>query len=131
MNCYFDTSIFNQILDDFDKDLVISTIKKKHLTAIPSLVNLCEILQTPDKKRKQELLNIYHQVRDDFHALKPFTTLMRDTVKAIQEGSIYVEVNMPIAINSETELLCIEALKDKGSAFDGYALDARNWLTEE
>ena len=52
MNCYFDTSIYNQILDDHDKDLVIKKIKRQHITAIPSLVNLCEILQTPDEGRK-------------------------------------------------------------------------------
>lgn len=131
MNCYFDTSIYNQILDDPDKDLVIQRIKKKHITVIPSIVNLCEILQTPDDKRKQELLNIYHQIRNNYHALKPFTTLLRDAVNAIQKGNNYVEVNMPVAINSETELLCKEALEDKGVEFNRYALDARKWLDEE
>lgn len=131
MNCYFDTSIYNQILDDPDKDLVIKKIKRKRITAIPSLVNLCEILQTPDEGRKQSLLSIYHEIRDDYHALKPFTTLLKDAVIAIQEGNIYVEANMPVAIDGDTEQLCKDALKDTGKEFDEYALKAREWLFKE
>ncbi|MEA2006252.1 MAG: hypothetical protein U9O50_08375 [Acidobacteriota bacterium] len=131
MNCYFDTSIYNRILDDQDKDLIIENIKRKSITAIPSLVNLCEILQTPDKERKQSLLSIYHEIRNDYHALKPFTILLRDAVEAIQEGNIYVEVNMPVKIDAETEQLCKDVLKNPGKEFDEYALKARGWLFEE
>ena len=131
MNCYFDTSIYNRILDGQDKDLIIENIKKKNITAIPSLVNLCEILQTPDKERKQSLLSIYHEIRNEYHALKPFPILLRDAVEAIQKGNIYVEVNMPVRIDAETEQLCKDALKDSGKEFDEYALKARGWLFEE
>ncbi len=130
MNCYFDTSIYNQILDDSDKNLVIKKIKTKRITAIPSLVNLCEILQTPDEKRKQSLLSIYHEIRGDYHHLKPFTILLKDAVIAIQEGNIYVEANMPVEINEITEQICKDALKDTGKGFDEQALKARDWLFE-
>jgi hypothetical protein len=130
MNCYFDTSIYNQILDDTDKDMVIEKIKKKRITAIPSLLNLCEILQTPEVQRKQNLLSIYHEIRGDYHHLKPFTTLLKDTVIAIQEGKIYVEANMPVEIDDITEQLCKNALKDSGKEFDEQALKARKWLFE-
>jgi len=131
MNCYFDTSIYNQILDEPDNNLLIKQIKKKHITAIPSLLNLCEILQTPDKVRKLSLLRIYEEIRGEYHHLKPFTTLLRDAVSTIQEGNIYVEVNMPVAINDVTEQLCKDALKDSGKGFDEYALRARDWLFGE
>lgn len=130
MNCYFDTSIYNQILNDSDKDMVIKKMKKKHLTAIPSLVNLCEVLQTPDAGRKQSLLSIYHEIRGDYHHLKPFTILLKDAVMAIQEGNIHVEANMPVEINEITEQLCKDALKDTGKEFDEQALKAREWLFE-
>jgi hypothetical protein len=130
MNCYFDTSIYNQILDDPDKDMLIEKIKKKRITAIPSLVNLCEILQTPEAERKQNLLSIYHEIRGDYHHLKPFTILLKDTVIAIQEGNIYVEANMPVEIDDITEQLCKNALKDSGKEFDEQALKAREWLFE-
>jgi hypothetical protein len=131
MNCYFDTSIYNQILDDSDKDLVIKKIKTKGIKAIPSLVNLCEILQTSDKGRKQSLLNIYHEIRNDYHALKPFTILLKDAVIAIQKGNIYVEANMPVKIDDITEQLCEEALKDTGKEIFESALKAREWLFKE
>lgn len=131
MNCYFDTSIYNQILDDPDKDLIIKKIKKERITAIPSLVNLCEILKTKDVGRKQNLLSVYHEIRDDYHALKPFTNLLRDATLAIQKGNVYIEVNMPVVIDGDTEQLCRDALKDAGEEFDEYALKAREWLFED
>ncbi len=131
MNCYFDTSIYNKILDDQDKDLIIEDIKKKDIIAIPSLVNLCEILLTPDEKRKQRLLGIYHEIRNEYHALKPFTILLKDAVETIQKGDIYVKVNMPVKIDAETEQICKDALKDTGKEFDKYALNAREWLFEK
>lgn len=131
MNCYFDTSIYNQILDDPDKDSVLESIKKKRITAIPSLVNLCEILQTPIEERKQGLLNIYNEIRDDYHPLKPFPILLRDAVLAIQEGNISVKANMSVAIDGATEQLCKDALKDSGKEFDEYTLKARDWLFSE
>lgn len=131
MNCYFDTSIYNNILGSSDKDLVIQKIKDKHITAIPSLVNLCELLQTKDHNRKKKLLSVYHEVRDEFHALKPFTILLSDSTEALRQGNLYVEVNIPIAINEKTEQLCKEALKEAGKEFDAYALKARKWIFEE
>jgi hypothetical protein len=125
MNCYFDTSIYNQILDDSDKDMVIELIKKKHITTIPSLVNLCEILKTTDADRKQNLLSVYDRIRNNYHALKPFTRLLRDALIAIQKGNLYIELNMPVAIDDNTEQLCRDALKDPGKGFDEYALKAR------
>lgn len=131
MNCYFDTSVYNRILDDPDKDLLLKNIKKKHITAIPSLVNLCELLQTTGEARKQSLLSIYNEIRDDYHPLKPFTALLRDAVLAVQEGNIDVKANMPVAIDDTTEQLCIDVLKDSGKEFDQYALKARARLFGE
>lgn len=131
INCYFDTSIYNQFLDDSDKNLVIEKIKKKGITAIPSLVNLCEILQTSDKGRNQSLLNIYHEIRNDYHALKPFTILLKDAVIAIQKGNLYVEANMPVKIDDITEQFCKEALKDTGKGIFESAMKAREWLFKE
>jgi hypothetical protein len=118
-------------LDDSDKDLIIQKIRGKHITAIPSLINLCEILATPDTERKQNLLNIYDSVRNDYHALKPFTILLRDAILAIYKGEYYIDVNMPVEIGEKTEQLCKEAFKDTGKTFDDYALRAREWLYGE
>jgi len=131
VNCYFDTSIYNQILDDTDKHLIVQKIRRKRLTTIPSLVNLCEILKTNDTERKRNLLNIYDEIRDDYHALKPFTILLRDAIVALQNGNMYIEVNMPVVIDENTEQLCRDALKDTGKEFDEYALKARKWLFED
>lgn len=126
MKCYFDTSIYNRILDDPDKDLVLQNFKNEQITAIPSLVNLCELLQTANEARKQSLLGIYNHIRDDYHPLKPFPILLKDAVLAVQEGNIDVNSNMPVAIDDTTKQLCAEALKDPGKEFDKYALKARD-----
>ena len=131
VNCYFDTSIYNNILDSPDKDLIINKIKKKNITAIPSLVNLCEILQNKDLSRKKSLLGIYHEIRNNYHALKPSTILLRDTIVTLQEGNLYVEMNMPVVINEKTEQDCKEVLKNPGKLFDGYAIKARKWLYKD
>ena len=103
-----------------DKLLVngVDKIKKMNITAIPSLVNLCELVQTRDTNRKQDLLNVYHKIRNEYHALKPYTILLRDATEALQECSIYVELNMLVAIDEETEHLCRDALKDVGKEYD-------------
>jgi hypothetical protein len=101
------------------------------MTAIPSLVNLCELLQTSDEARKQSLLNVYNEIRNDYHPLKPFTTLLKDAVLVVQEGNIDVQANMAVAIDDTTKQLCIEALKDSGKEFDNYALRARDLLFRE
>jgi len=131
VNCYFDTSIYNKILDSPDKDSIIKKIKRKRITAIPSLVNLCEILRTKDVDRKHSLLSIYHEIRNDYHALKPYPFLLKDATIALQEGNLYVDVNMPVIIDEETEQLCGDVLKDAGKVFDEYALKARKWLFED
>jgi hypothetical protein len=128
MNCYFDTSIYNNILDDPKKELIIERIKSKRIRAIPSVVNLCEILFTPDEDRKQRLLNIYNEIRDDYHALKPFTELIRDATMAIQNNEDEIEVNMPIPIDGDTKEICEKALSNAGKEFDKYALKARDWV---
>jgi len=128
MNCYFDTSIYNHILDDPKKELIIEIIKSKRIRAIPSVVNLCEILFTPDKDRKQRLLNIYNEIRDDYHALKPFTELLRDATMGVQKNEDEMKVNMPIPINGDTKEICEKALSNAGEEFDKYALKARDWV---
>jgi len=130
MNCYFDTSIYNQILDDPNKDKIVQKIREKQLTTIPSLVNLCEIIMTPDAERKQKLLSIYNEIRDDYYALKPFTVLLRDAMLAIQKGEAEIDVNMAV-VEENTERLCRDALEDTGKGFDEYALKAREWLFSE
>jgi len=128
MNCCFDTSIYNHILDDPKKELIIEIIKSKRIRAIPSVVNLCEILFTPDKDRKQRLLNIYNEIRDDYHALKPFTELLRDATMGVQKNEDEMKVNMPIPINGDTKEICEKALSNAGEEFDKYALKARDWV---
>ena len=131
MKFYFDTSIINKILDDKKKDLILEKIINEDITAIPSLVNLCEILSTPDDTRKSELLNLYDVIRKDYHPLKPFPILLRDATLAIERNENEIKVNMPIKIDEETERLCKDALKDKGTFFDSYALKARDWILNE
>ncbi len=131
MNCYFDTSIYNSLLDDQNKNSIIENIKEMGLIVIPSLVNLCEILQTPNEERKQNLLNIYNEIRNRYHALKPYRMLLRDTVKAIQGSNTYIKVNLPVIINNKTDQICKNELKDSGKVLDNYALKGRKWLYED
>ncbi len=130
MNCYFDTSIYNKVLDDPKKDLIIREINKREMTTIPSAVNLCEILSTSDKERKRNLINIYHKIRNEYHALKPFTDLLRDATLAIQENKDEIEVNYPIKIDKDTEDLCRQITSSEGKEFEKYILGARKFLKE-
>jgi len=128
VNCYFDTSVYNHILDDPKRELIIERIKRKRIRAIPSVVNLCEILFTPDEQRKQRLLDIYNEIRDDYHALKPFTDLLRDATLAVQNNEDEIKVNMPIPMDGDTKEICEKALSNAGEEFDKYALKARDWV---
>lgn len=128
MNCYFDTSIYNKILDDPQKDLIIEGINKRKMTTIPSAVNLCEILSTRDKKRKRSLLNVYHKIRNEYFALKPFTELLRDATLAIQENKDEIEVNYHIEIDKDTEDLCRQITSSAGKEFEKYILGARKFI---
>lgn len=128
MNCYFDTSIYNKIFDDPKKDLIIEEINKRGMTTIPSAVNLCELLSTRDKERKRNLLNIYHKIRNEYHALKPFTDLLRDATLAIQQNKEEIEVNYPIKIDKDTEELCRQITSSEGKEFEKYILGARKYI---
>lgn len=128
MNTYFDTSIYNKILDDPQKDSIISEINERKMITIPSAVNLCEILSTSDEERKRNLLNIYHKIRNEYHALKPFTDLLRDATLAIQENKDEIEVNYPIKIDKNTEDLCRQITSLAGKGFEKYILGGREFL---
>ncbi len=131
MNCYFDTSTYNLVSDDSKKDLIIKEINKRGMTIIPSVVNLCEILSTRNEERRKELLNVYEEIRNDYHALKPFTILLKDATLAMQEEKDEIEVNRPIEIDKDTGEICREAKSSAGKEFYKYNLGAREFIKKK
>lgn len=131
MNCYFDTSIYNKILDDSHKELIIKRIKKKGLIPIPSAINLCEILSTSDENRKNDLIIIYNTVRNNYFPLKPYTWLLRESVEAVEKGIEEIEVNYPIEVNKYTEDLCRKITSNKGIELEKYIQGARKYVQEK
>ena len=131
MNCYFDTSIYNKILEDSHKELIIKKIKKKGLITIPSAINLCEILSTSDENRKNDLIIIYNTVRNNYFPLKPYTWLLKEFVEAVEKGIEKIEVNYPIEVNKYTEDLCRKITSNKGIGLEKYIQGARKYVQEK
>ena len=101
-NVYLDTSIYNRLFDDPEKERILRFIRKKNLNVIPSVVNLCELLMTSVPNRKTELIGIYQEIRNDFHPLKPFTWLLKDSVESVEKDLKDWEINYPIDITDKT-----------------------------
>lgn len=129
-NVYLDTSIYNCLLDDPDKDLILCAAKKRNLIIIPSVVNLCELLMTLDPIRKGNLIRIYNEIRNNFHPLKPFPWLLKESVECVERGVEYLEINYPINVSEETEKTCRDVMNKKGYGLDGYVQGARDYIQE-
>jgi len=129
-NVYFDTNIYNCILDDPNKEEVLKHIKRKNLIIIPSAVNLCELLVTAAQDRRIELISIYNEIRNDFHPLKPFNWLLRDSVESVQSGLEEWEINYPIDTDDITKSLCRELAQLNGRRLEPYLRHARGYIQE-
>jgi len=129
-NIYLDTSIYNCLLDDLDKDLILYAAKEKNLIIIPSAINLCELLMTLDPVRKGNLIQIYNEIRNDFHPLKPFPWLLKESIECVERGVEYLEINYPINVNEGTEKICRDVMKKKGYELDGYVQGARDYIQD-
>ena len=129
-NVYFDTSIYNRLFDDPDKERILRLIKEKSLIIIPSVVNLCELLMTNAPDRRIELIRIYNEIRNDFHPLKLFTWLLKDSVESVQNGLDEWEINYPISIIDETESICRDLISQKGVELEPYLQGARDYIQE-
>lgn len=129
-NVYFDTSIYNRLFDDPEKERVLRLIKEKTLNVIPSVVNLCELLMTSVPNRKTELIRIYQEIRNDFHPLKPFTWLLKDSVESVEKDLKDWEINYPIDITDETENICRDLIRQKGIELEPYFQGARDFIQD-
>ncbi len=128
MNCYFDTSIYNQILDDLKKDLIIKEMNRREMITIPSIINKCEILLTTDKDRKRNLLDLYETIRNDFFTLKAPPDLLRESISAIQQNKGEMEVNYPIKSDDELVDICKELKKISGIEIEKAISGAREYI---
>ena len=126
-NVYFDTNIYDRVLDDPEKQQIIERIKEKKFIVMPSVVNLCELLMISAPYRKTELMRVFHEIKDDFHTLKPYTWLLEESINNIQSGLDELEVNYPIPINDQTENVCRE-LMDKKKGELVYIQNARSFI---
>ena len=129
-NVYLDTSIYNCLLDDPDRELILCAAKKRNLIIIPSVVNLCELLMTLDPVRKGNLIRIYNEIRNDFHPLKPFPWLLKESIECVERGVEYLKINYPINVCEETEEICRDVINMKNSELDVYVQGARDYIQE-
>lgn len=130
MNCYFDTSIYNQIFDDPYKDLIIKEINRREIIIIPSIINKCEILLTRNEDRKESLLNLYDTIRNDYFPLKTPPDLLRESVLTIQQNKSEMEVNYPIKSDNEIEDICKELKNIGGLEIEKAIVGAREHIKE-
>jgi len=128
LNCYFDTSIYNQILDDAEKKLFLEKTRKRNLETIPSVINKCEILLNRDEERKRKLLELYEEIRSDYFTAKAPTHLLQDATIAIQQGQCEIEINYPIKEDDELESICKELKKDIGIEIEKAIIGARDYI---
>ena len=103
MRCYFDSSIYGYILKDKNKELILKEIKKRELVVVPSVINLYEILKTPNKRIKLELVKIYDEVRNNYDPFLPDFEILKNWFVARTKRKNKVQINYPIKINNETE----------------------------
>jgi hypothetical protein len=129
-NVYFDTSIYNRLLDDPEKEWLVQQIRANNLIVIPSAVNLCELLMTSDPSRKADLIRTYDEIRNDFFPLMPFTWLLKESVESVERGLDYWTFNYPIDINLETENICRELMSNKGVKLETYIQGARDFIQD-
>jgi hypothetical protein len=129
-NVYFDTSIFNHLLDDPEKNQLLGLIKGKHLIVIPSIVNLCEMLLTCSSERKNKLIDLYHEIRNEFFPLKPFVWVLKECIDAVEAGREDFEINYPIEISVETENICRDLKRQEGVEIEPYIQRARDFIQE-
>lgn len=127
-NVYFDTSIYNRLLDDRDRGNIIKAIKRSKLVIIPSVINLCEMLMTADEERKIKLIQLYHDLRDDFFPLKPDLWLLRESAEAVAQGAQELGVNYPIEINDQTKEICSQIKKVAGVDIEETLQEARVYI---
>lgn len=125
---YFDTNIYNRLLDDPERDRIVELIKERGLVVVPSVVNLCELLMTSDAVRKEELIRIYDEIRNDFHPLKPFTWLLQESVEAVQQNLGELEIVYPIGVSNATEEICRELMAQKGAGIEPYLQGSRDYI---
>jgi hypothetical protein len=130
MNCYFDTNIFDRILESPSRDLIIKKIKQKGILPIPSASNLCEILSTSNEERKNDLIKAYCQIKDEYFPLKPYPWLLRESVEAVEKEAEKIEVNYHIEINKFTEDVCKELKSIQGIELEKYIQGARKFVQE-
>lgn len=129
-NVYFDTSIYNRLLDDPEKERLLKIIREKNLIIIPSVINLCELLITSTPERKKELISIYNEIRNDFHPLKPSPWLLKDSVESVEKGDNEWEITYPISINKKMERICHDLASQGGKEIEPYLQGARNYIQE-
>lgn len=127
-NVYFDTSIYNRLLDDRDSGSIINAIKRSALVVIPSVINLCEMLMTADEERRVKLIQLYHDLRDDFFPLKPDVWLLRESVEAVARGAQELGVNYPIELNDQTKEICSQIKKVAGEGIEEALQAARLYV---
>lgn len=131
MYSYFDTSIYNWILKDKNKDLILEKIEEKKLNVIPSVINKCEILLTSDEEHKRKLLNLYEEIRKDFFHAKAPPHLLEDSTIAFQEGRDEIEFNYPIVEDEELEQICRELKKISGVEIEKSIVKSREFIKEK
>ena len=129
-NIYLDTSIYNCLLDDPDKELILCAVKKRNLVIIPSVVNLSELLMTLDLVRKGNLIRIYNQIRDGLSPLKPFPWLLKESIESVEGGVEYLEIYYPLNVCEETEELCRDVMNMKSSGLETHVQGARDYIQE-
>lgn len=131
MYSYFDMSIYNWILKDEKKDLILEKIEEKNLNVIPSVINKCEILLNSDAEHKRKLLNLYEEIRKDFFHAKAPPHLLKDATIALQEGRDEIEFNYPIVEDEELEEICRELKKISGIEIEKSIVEAREFVKEK
>jgi hypothetical protein len=131
MYCYFDTSIFNWIFQDEQKDLILKKIVDKGLNVIPSVINKCEILLNSDEEHKKNLLNLYEEIRRDYFTAKAPPHLLEDATTAIQEGKNEIEFTYPIVEDEELEKICRELKKISGVEIEKAIVKAREFIEKK
>jgi len=125
---YFDTSIYNFLLDDPDKSYLIRIMREKNHIVIPSVVNLCEMLMTRDPKRKIGLIRIYEELRNNRDPLKPYTWLLRESVESIRRGNGEFKIYYPIRINDDTESICRDLISQNKIILEPDLNNARDYI---
>jgi hypothetical protein len=127
-NVYFDTSIYNRLLDDKDSGSIIKAIQRSDFVVIPSIINLCEMLMTTDEERRVKLIRLYHDLRNDFFPLKPDLWLLGESVEAVANGAQELRVNYPIEINDQTKEICSQIKEVAGKSIEEALRAARLYV---